>query len=122
MCVSETDCVMFKICRDRPRVSQTNGEDKSQQSMIITRAEEEEKEEKRRHKRARRLVPPVFPLSHGAQMKTDFKGEDEKKRRSLLKAECFTMGPWANTVVLSEKLLWSLQTASSFRCAPHAAT
>lgn len=45
--------------------------------------------------------PSVFPLTQGTQMKTDYKGEDEK--HSLLQAKCFTMGPCANTVVLSEK-------------------
>lgn len=86
--------------------------------------EEGEKKKKKRHKRPSRLVllhqPSVFPLTHGTQMKTDFKREDEK--HSLLKAKCFTMGPCANTVVLSEK--WTtveLTNRSSLRCASHTA-
>lgn len=72
----------------------------------------------RRHKRRSWLVPihqpSIFPLTHGTQMKTDFKGEDEK--HSLLKAKCFTRGPCANTVVLSEK--WTTVKLAN-RCASH---
>lgn len=85
---------------------------------------EEEEKRKRRHKRLSLLVPlhqpSVFPLTHCTQKKTDFKGEDEK--HSLLKAKCLTMGPCANTVVLSEK--WptdELTNRSSLGCASHSA-
>lgn len=82
----------------------------------------EEGEEKKRHKRPSWLVPlhqpSVFPLTHGTQMKTDFKGEDEK--HSLLKAKCFTMGPCTNTVVLSEK--WTtVEQQVLLRCSSHTA-
>lgn len=94
---------------------QTNGENKLQHSVIITR---EEQEGGRRHKRRSWLVPihqpSIFPLTHGTQMKTDFKGEDEK--HSLLNAKCFTRGPCANTVVLSEK--WTTVKLAN-RCASH---
>lgn len=89
---------------------QTNGENKLQHSVIITR-----EERGGRHKRRSWLVPihqpSIFPLTHGTQMKTDFKGEDEK--HSLLKAKCFTC---ANTVVLSEK--WTTVKLAN-RCASH---
>lgn len=96
-----------------------------QHSVIITREEKRRRgKKKKRHKRPSWLVPlhqpSVFPLTHGTQMKTDFKGEDEK--HSLFKAKCFTMGPCANTVVLSEK--WTtveLTNKSPLRCASHTA-
>lgn len=100
------------------------GQVRAQRDYHKGREEEEEKKKKKRHKRPSWLVPlhqpSVFPLTHGTQMKTDFKGEDEK--HSLLLAKCFTMGPCANTVVLSEK--WTtveLTNTSSLRCASHTA-
>lgn len=121
----ERETVMFKICRDRQRFCRQT-ERTSQSTAWLSQGKRRGGggKKKKRHKRPSWLVPLhqpyVFPLTHGTQMKTDFKGEDEK--HSLLLAKCFTMGPCANTVVLSEK--WTtveLTNTSSLRCASHTA-
>lgn len=111
----ESETVTLKICRDK----QTEFADKWREQVTAQRDYHKGRARGgRRHKRRSWLVPihqpSIFPLTHGTQMKTDFKGEDEK--HSLLKAKCFTRGPCANTVVLSEK--WTTVKLAN-RCASH---
>lgn len=87
------DCYVQDLQR-QAEVLQTNGENKLQHSVIITREERGGGGGGVRHKRPSWLVPihqpSIFPLTHGTQMKTDFKREDEK--HSLLKGQVLYQG------------------------------